>query len=60
MKIIKMCKSIDADLEWGLGEDGRIYYRWKPTDNWNLYLAVMKMKDIMHLAKEFGHLLVWL
>lgn len=58
----------NATWFWGLGEDGQLYYRFIPIDfpdQWYAYqthashlpMSIAQMKKI---AKEFGHLLVWL
>ena len=54
---------------WGLGDDGQIYYRCTrfsdPNEWWNLHeaqeiAAIVRLKTMNKLVKQFGHLLVFL
>jgi hypothetical protein len=59
------------DWFWGLGDDGEIYFRsnryyfqapggWFRMSTSHEVATSISLRDMKHLVKEFGHLLVWL
>jgi hypothetical protein len=63
MKIIKTLKAKNGHpYNWGLGENGELYYQWVEISVWRPYNNAewgISLREMKEIVKTFGHLIIF-